>query len=236
MTRQQQLLEKCGRRLASLFAVFAKARPPAIDVVMDWPPEDGLVTFLISLAPDDRDWDFKIPSRDWRLDGEPKDEVPARLAHEIRAFFRAIWSEVSPKFPETQAYFRLHDDISAVNLRTGKSIRDAKRPDLQKPRKPFTKPSPLPRNRRPDRELICRGDSVEKVQKVYGETNPPKPLSNVYYDAWYRWPKLGVSIHFKKRKVVLVDYFALRPQNLWGLDRHVGVASRSVAGPCGRGA
>jgi hypothetical protein len=217
--RREQLLRMSGKRIEALLRKVSKADPGAeLNVTMYWPPEEGRVSFLVGTGDDKRDWDFEIPARHWRLPDDRRDKPAAVLSSDIDFVFRSVWKDLSPRLPGIEAYFRLHDDIEAIDLRSGRRIRDTERSTYREPaRLPFRKPRSLRTCRAADGELIGRGDSIAKIKRALGVTEEPESTVNIHTDQTYWLPKRGIRIWLSKGKIASIFYSRPFAQKICGV-------------------
>lgn len=205
MSRQHtdQLCKTVRKRLATLLrSVIRTTKPVSIDVTMYWPPDAGQVRFLISTDKRNRDWGFEISHADWSVKGV-RDPAPTTLRKNITAFFRDVYT--TKVTSQTKCYLRLHDDDCAIDLGTGRSVKDKDRPELSKDdRLPFSKPKKLLVNRKRNREQIRRGDAFTKVQDFFVLDSPASPTPN---GEEYAIPNSGITVGFNKRKKVAYVYY-----------------------------
>jgi hypothetical protein len=86
---------------------------------MFWPPDHDAIHFLVQADKRDVrdvDWDFSIPTADWRLATDRRDDVPKGLYADVKYLFRKVWRETSTRPPGPRAYLRLHESSSSIDL------------------------------------------------------------------------------------------------------------------------
>ena len=211
--RRAQLEKKVQKRLVSAFHnVLKQPGIATIEVEMYWPPDDDVIDFQAQADHTEVEWDFSIPTAQWRLASDPVDELPEGLYEDIRHLFRTAWKNVAAA-PKTRAYFRFHDSSRSVDLRNGREIDDRDRPDYQEPqRKAFATGGRSTRRNRQNGELIRRGDPLAKVKKAYRRSKDPDPEKSQYY-----WPDRGIRIEIRNGKVDFIVYFSPFPDSICGI-------------------
>jgi hypothetical protein len=116
---------------AALASLAELASDACLDIEMSWPPDDYSITFLAWANGKEVSWDHEILAEPWAdclfVDDDYDEAVLQKLDRELYALFRRCWENLGQRRLKARAFLRKHDDIEAMDLKSGKIVQDEDR-------------------------------------------------------------------------------------------------------------
>lgn len=257
----RQIEEKeLDRLVSALTKLMSKDPGQVIDLEVSWPPE-GSVHFAALDGFNQLDWSHRIRTTRWeKLAGGETQEAYEKLFDALCQLFRRAWRRLGRSRKGANAYLRLPDQESSVDLSTGKELDDIDRPSAAPtkrapPRRHSTakaKAAVKPKKSKPktnrtegqawrDGEKVFVGDTLTRVKKVLRIKEDPDLLIDDF--KIYFLNELGLQIGIDGKTVKYVRYqepFRHKVRGIWigardwEVEEELGKCSGEVDSAFGR--